>query len=187
MKCPICKKPRLKPHELEAGLPASTCRKCGGVWISAAQYWEWLKARGDTPPESPAVETPLPVDVKQAKLCPDCGHILTRYKVWPNVDFFVDHCGHCKGVWFDRNEWDVVRSRNLHDDVHMFFTRQWQERLRAEETKKQFERIYQERFGEDYAELKRVRAWIVQHPKRAELLAYLSDRDPYRAISEQRL
>jgi hypothetical protein len=43
------------------------------------------------------------------------------------------------------------------------------------------ERIYTERFGaEDYAEIRRVKAWLDAHAQRSSLLAYLSEEDPYR-------
>jgi hypothetical protein len=43
------------------------------------------------------------------------------------------------------------------------------------------ERIYTERFGaEDYAELRRIRAWLDAHPQRSSLLAYLDEEDPYK-------
>jgi hypothetical protein len=42
------------------------------------------------------------------------------------------------------------------------------------------EEIYLSRFGaDDYAEITRIRAWLQAHPKRPELLAYLTDKDPF--------
>ena len=185
MKCPICELDSLKAHRLEADLPAYRCKRCEGVWISAAQYWEWLRGREDDPPEGPAeAETPMPVeDAGQAKLCPECGHILRRYKVWPNAQFYLDRCGHCGSVWFDRDEWTYLRSRGQHDEVHLFFSDLWQEKLRAKETRQRMEKIYLDRFGaEDYARLKELRGWLDQHPQRGALLAYLTDKDPYRPV-----
>jgi hypothetical protein len=41
-----------------------------------------------------------------------------------------------------------------------------------------------DRFGdEDYARIKEIRAWLEQHPQRGALIAYLSDKDPYEALS----
>ena len=187
MKCPVCKRDNLTKCQLEADLPAYQCNKCGGIWISAAQYWKWLKRRDDDLAEPPiSIDAPLLVEeVGQAKLCPDCGHILRRYQVWPNVKFYLDHCEHCSSVWFDRDEWDVLKSRGLHAQVHIFFSDLWQEKIRAEESKRQLEKIYLDRFGaEDYGRLKEIKEWVDGHPQRGALLAYLSDRDPYRAIPD---
>ncbi len=82
-------------------------------------------------------------------------------------------------MWFDRNEWEVLKSRNLHDDVHTIFTAFWQSGVRKEEMRKNLDYMYLTKFGEeDYAEIKRVRAWLDEHPRRTELLAYLNDRNP---------
>ncbi|MDY7077197.1 MAG: zf-TFIIB domain-containing protein [Chloroflexota bacterium] len=187
MKCPVCKRDNLRKCQLETDLPAYQCKKCEGVWISAVKYWKWLKTQNDDLSEpSISVDTPLPVEeVGQAKLCPGCGHILRRYKVWPDVKFYLDRCGHCSSVWFDRDEWAALKSRDLHDQVHIFFSDLWQEKLGAEESRGRLEKIYLDRFGaEDYGRLKEIRKWLDGHPQRGALLAYLSDRDPYRAISD---
>jgi len=43
------------------------------------------------------------------------------------------------------------------------------------------ERIYLEKLGEeDYEKAKQVRAWLVQHPMRGMLLAFLQAEDPYK-------
>ena len=186
MNCPVCKKETLAKHQLEADLPAYQCTDCGGIWISALQYWEWIKGREEGPPDLTAdVERPIPIEeAAQAKLCPESGHILRRYKVWPDVKFYLDRCGSCSGLWFDRDEWDYLRSHEQHDDVHIFFTDMWQEKLTAEEARRRFERMYLDRFGaEDYRRIQEIRAWLHQHPLGSALLAYLTDKDPYRAVS----
>jgi len=185
MECPVCKKRSLRKHLLEAELPAYRCRHCEGIWISAAQYWKWLKTREDHPAQIAREEMPLPVEESaQAKLCPECGRILRRYKIWPNVEFYLDRCGHCMSVWFDKDEWVALRTRGAHDEVHLFFMDIWQDKLRAEESRQRMEKMYRERFGEeDYAKLRDIRAWLEQHPQHGALVAYLTDRDPYRPIS----
>jgi len=60
------------------------------------------------------------------------------------------------------------------------FTSFWQDEAEKGEKKKRLERIYVSRFGaEDYAELARMRRWLDARPNRAELLAYLTDLDPF--------
>jgi Zn-finger nucleic acid-binding protein len=158
------------------------CKKCQGFWISALKYREWLDKYEPDFYEQVDYDAPLPVlDVEQAKLCPDCGRILICYRVWPDISFRLDRCWGCNGVWFDHAEWDVLRSHGLYDKVHMFFTEPWQRKLREEETRRRFEAIYLEYFGpQDYAEIKRIREWIQQHPEGQRLLAYLNDKDPYK-------
>ena len=48
-------------------------------------------------------------DVQGAKICPECGRILLKYKVGHGLDFFVDHCSGCGGIWLDKNEWNALK------------------------------------------------------------------------------
>jgi Zn-finger nucleic acid-binding protein len=185
--CPVCKV-EFKHILLERNLPASTCKKCEGVWISSSEYFSWLT------PQEQGISTeqltlaqgeivvPLPVadTIRKALLCPDCGHILRRFKIWPDFDFQLDHCGGCNGIWFDRNEWQVLKLNNLHHAVHLFFTKAWQEKLRDEEMRRRLAKMYQKKFSqEDYEKIQEIRAWLAEHPHGRELLAYLTDIDPY--------
>lgn len=182
MKCPVCVEVDLGEVQLESGLPANRCGRCGGTWISSGQYWGWLEAHGEILAEHAAGEVKLPVsDSQRALICPDCGHILGRFRVWPDIEFHLDRCASCNGVWFDKNEWDVLVARNLHDKVNTFFTKTWQSKLREEESRKRLERIYLDRFGaEDYGRLKELKSWLDGHGERPALLAYLQADDPYR-------
>ncbi len=183
MHCPVCKSSTLRSDSLDDGLPAYFCDTCGGIWIGFPQYWRWAQQQDAIFP-NPLGDVPIPVETAcRAKLCPDCGHILTRYQVWPAVKFYLDRCGHCRGIWFDKDEWTALRARRMHTRIHEFFTPDWQEDLRDEEARQRFAQIYQERFGaEDYAEIKRLKAWLAQHPNGPALLAYLNDPDPYRVL-----
>ncbi len=181
-KCPVCQID-LNQSILEAGLPAYECGQGHGLWISANEYQSWLRNQPPTAsPETPGVETPTPAfDTTKAILCPDCGRILRRYKIWPEIEFYLDRCGACNGIWFDQNEWQALKARRLHDKVNLFFTEPWQRQLRNEEMRRQFEKMYLDRFGaEDYAEIKRIRAWLKGHRHGPGLLAYLTDKDPYK-------
>jgi Zn-finger nucleic acid-binding protein len=92
----------------------------------------------------------------------------------------LDHCEGCKGIWLDRNEWEALKARNLHDDVNSMLTTFWQDEAQKEGRKKRMERIYVARFGAaDYAEIEKIRAWLATRPKKQDLLAYLTDKDPF--------
>jgi Zn-finger nucleic acid-binding protein len=181
-RCPVCKENRLHEVSLENGLPALQCAGCEGIWISSNPYQLWWRAHR---PELPAKEPegpPEPVhDVPLVKLCADCGHIMTRYRVVPGLQLFVDHCASCNGVWLDRDEWAALVARNLHDKINSFFTEAWQTRLQEEETRATLDRMYLEKLGtDDYVRLQKIRQWLDEHPLRSMLLAYLEAEDPYR-------
>lgn len=182
MKCPVCQDDLLHQKTLQANLPAYQCKKCNGVWISSNEYLTWLKTHGPSLPEKPGDDASLPTwDTQELKLCADCGRILTRFRVLPNAKFYLDRCGHCNGVWFDKGEWDTLVARNLQDKVNQFFTKPWQARVREEETKGVLDKLYAGKFGvADYARIQEIRTWLKEHPQQTMLLAYLQADNPYK-------
>ncbi|MBT9313886.1 TFIIB-type zinc ribbon-containing protein [Leptothoe spongobia] len=180
MKCPVCSDSSLHITSLESRLNASCCSDCQGQWISANDYWTWLKHHGETLPEKEPDELPIQADdVQRAKLCPECKRIMLRYKVGHSLDFRLDQCGSCNGVWFDANEWEALKQRNLHDEVHLIFSAPWQSQVRKDEARKLLEAIYTEAFSDDYGKIKEIKSWIENHPEQEKILNYLSNEDPY--------
>jgi len=152
-----------------------------GHWIRGAAYWKWLEQHGPNLPELPddGERLALAESVKYID-CPECRFRMVKYFVGRGLGFSVDHCQGCKGIWLDRNEWETLKSRNLHDDLNSMLTAFWQEAARKEKRKKSMEQIYLGRFGQqDYAEIKRIRAWLDNHAQKQYLVAYLTDVDPY--------
>ena len=180
MKCPVCHTTDLQLAKLDVGLGAMHCDVCAGNWVSSSSYWYWLEQRGVNMPECESAAPVQIADQQQAKLCPECNRIMIRYKVGHNLEFDLDQCSSCNGVWFDKNEWESLQAKNLHDDIHLIFTAAWQSEVNKDERRKIFERIYQHKFGDaDYAELKRMREWLDKNPKRNEMLAFLMVDNPY--------
>ena len=181
MKCPVCKETALGPVVLEEGLAAHRCGACEGQWVNGGDYLRWVERRGPKPPDDgethpPAgAEEPPVRDNLKAKLCPECGRFLTRAKVGRGLEFHLDRCGSCGGIWFDANKWPVLRGRGLHDDAHFVFSDAWQAAVARRDREAQHERLLIQRVGEaDWAEVKRVRAWLDAHPHRVELYAALT-------------
>ncbi len=176
MDCPVCKVGGLFLKEVESDLVGLECRQCEGRWIQSYQYWKWRDGLGDDAPEVPAGEVKeLDVDDSTAaKLCPECGHILIRHPVGHGISFELDRCGNCGGTWFDHNEWENLKSRNLHDDVHLIFSTIWQKEVRRQEHEQAMEDFYAGKFGaEDFEKLKEIKAWINGHALKKEVRAFL--------------
>jgi len=180
MNCPVCKSLVLDSVELESGLPGWKCPQCSGHWLRGKEYWKWLEEHGPNLPERPDPESPLTLaDSGQYLDCPECRFRMAKYLVGRGLNFSLDHCEGCLGLWLDRNEWETLKRRNLHDDLHSMLTAFWQKTARQEERRRSMEQIYIGRFGaEDYTELKRIREWLDARPNKQELLAYLTDKDP---------
>ena len=181
MKCPICTSSELLPTSLETNLPALRCSNCGGNWIRGAVYWKWLEQHGPNLPELPENGERLTLaEPGQYVDCPECRFRMVKYLVGRGLSFSLDHCLGCKGIWLDRNEWETLKNRNLHDDLNSMLTSFWQAAAQKEKRKKSLEQIYLGRFGpEEYGEIKRIRAWLDGNRNKQYLLAYLTDADPY--------
>ena len=176
MKCPVCKTVELSLSTLESNLTSRHCDHCGGNWIPSFEYWKWREAHKENLPEQDAApHAPNPsTGVLIAKLCPECSRILIKFRVGRGVNFSLDQCGNCGGIWFDKDEWEALKARNLHDDVHTIFTAPWQSQVRSEESRRKQEQIYVNKFGaEGFEEVRRMKEWIDEHPRKQEIIAYL--------------
>ena len=88
----------------------------------------------------------------------------------------MERCGNCAGVWLDAGEWEALKRRNLHDDIEEIFTTAWQTKLEKEASADAADAALRKSLGaDDYTEIKRVKAWLAKHPKRSQLLAYLTE------------
>lgn len=191
MKCPLCKDKELRETQLEKNFSALECDGCGGYWVHAIDYWRWLKENGHrlpghedpkkpSAPETSTVEGEEPEVVEniEAKICPDCGHFLTRRKVGHGIKFRIERCATCGGIWFDKNEWEILKQKKLHDEVHVIFSQEWQENILEDEIRKNIEEEYLNIFGEkDFEELKRIKKWITEHPEKSSIISFLCNTD----------
>lgn len=194
MKCPVCRTNELNEKINESGLKVHSCNECKGIWVRYDDYYDWKTKEEnehifkiDTLSISQSTDSAesndyMPeYDSKKANLCPDCGRILIKYRVSKDIVFNVDHCGSCNGVWLDKNEWAVLVENNLHRKMNDFFTAPWQNRIKLEMTKNRFAEFYKKKFGDDdYNKLKEIREWINSNSLKNEIIAYLTDEDPYK-------
>jgi Zn-finger nucleic acid-binding protein len=176
--CPTCLQPTLRPAEAEPLLPSRRCATCGGQFIRGEHYYRWL----DHPDRSATTRSIAGVageviDTPKAKICPECGKLMRRYRVGPGLAFAIDRCSTCAGIWFDANEWEALRRQGLDDRVHFVFSDAWRTRLLRNELDAIARRRVEANIGSaDFAELQRVASWIERHPHRDELSAYLLTR-----------
>lgn len=180
MNCPVCSMATLQTVETDEQLKSLKCTTCSGQWIPASQYWAWIERHGPNQPERQPAEgdeaEALEVqETHKIKTCPECSHFLIRYRVGHGLNFSIDRCSACGGLWFDANEWDILKARNLHDDVPYIFSAAWQLRAaREEELKRRDARMLRQLGEEDFAEVERMKNWLAPHPRRSLILAYLA-------------
>ncbi len=175
MLCPICKKHTMSPVELAPELTGMACSGCSGIWLDRNKYDTW---RAKQPQDLPEISTPVQTvitETHKAKICPQCGHLLLPYRVGHGLSFSIDYCGSCSGVWFDRNEWDAIKAKNLHDNLHVIVSQHWQAAGRQSGIQEAVEKSYSRQLGTDYAKAQEVKAWLRNHPQKGLILAYLTD------------
>lgn len=183
MYCPTCKSQPLHAKTLDEQLPAHHCNQCDGYFLKAAEYFNWLDQRPEILPEKAYEGETLSVsNSTTALVCPSCTRIMQRYAVGHGTDMTLDQCGKCDGVWLDKNEWQALKGRNLHDEINRIFSPQWQQQIRQQQSEQRLTAIYQKRFGADYTRLLETQQWITTHPNKAEMLAFLNNPNPFKAV-----
>lgn len=181
MKCPVCTTVALAAFDLSPNVVAEKCAACAGLWLSSPQLSKWIdaiqtgKAGEPTAPDPPSATH----EQKTAKICPECGHLMTRYKASHKLPFYLDRCGNCGGTWFDGNEWETLNGGELRDQIHLIFSPAWQNRVRRAEQTEQLRAQFAAKLGPaDFAETSRIKTWLAGHPHRAAIVAYLvSEKD----------
>jgi len=168
----------LQPTELEPGLSAFVCPKSGGHWIPLSSYFTWRELHASaTRPLPPGYHPELADDCAQrALICPESGYLLVRYRVGSGLNFCVDRSPKTGGVWLDAGEWEALKSKGLHDELHLIFTAPYQARILSEVADTRLEDRFRARLGaEDYQRVTDFRSWLRKHPKRRDIVAYLLD------------
>ncbi|MGC1305807.1 MAG: zf-TFIIB domain-containing protein [Phormidesmis sp.] len=140
MKCPVCHCRSLNEVNLDTGLFAQQCNRCFGHWISSEDYWDWLEQRTQRKAGNPPAPVHLNVgshllpvvDNTTANFCADCSRLMTKAQVGRGLNFYLDRCSHCHGVWLDQNEWENLTQMDLHHQIHYMFSNTWQFSVRKE-------------------------------------------------------
>lgn len=175
MQCPICRKYTFTAIDLAPGLSGLTCSDCAGVWIARSEYDSWRDRQTGELPETATAAKIAVTDTHTAKVCPQCGHLLLPYRVGHGLSFSIDYCGACGGVWFDRNEWDAIKAKNLHGNLHDIVSVHWQSAVRQSDVQEAIEQTYKQRLGASYGKASEVRAWLREQIEKSLILAYLSE------------
>lgn len=162
----------------EPALQVDQCRRCGGMWIPAIGYGEWLERDREDGEAEQDVEVPE-FELRDGpflRRCPTCAYILGRYRVGPEVPFTIDRCHKCGGIWLDAHEWEVLKAKRLHQRLNMIFTQEWQEGLRRRQAAEEEDAYRRRILGSDgYERLLEFEDWVKGHPYRQLILELLAD------------
>ena len=191
MTCPLCdaefERAALLPADGdEPELRGFRCPNGDGVFLPSDLYFAWRDRHEPATEADPEVPPSDEVgDVKRAKLCPQDGRIMRRYRVSAEGGFWLDRCGACGGVWFDGDEWDASVAAGLLDRLPTLFSAAWQRQIEQSASERYWDDRLRTRIGAD--DLDRVdafREWAWAHPERSLIMARLGERPGEEAGAE---
>lgn len=179
MKCPVCDEFTFVPKELTHELQVLECSKCNGYWLQSFQYWIWKENLAsnlfDKPVQQVTSEIFTVNDSHDIKRCPECSKTLQKYKVGKGVDTTIERCETCRGIWFDKNEWELLASKNIHDELHLIFSSHWQKDAQQEEIDKRRAHEMESLLGaDDYAQLVSFSKWLEGNKHKRDILAHIN-------------
>jgi Zn-finger nucleic acid-binding protein len=165
VRCPKELNLNLAAGILSGGVTAHCCSSCQGAWISAGDYGAWQEKtlaqndQGNLALDHLPIPSTFEVDYKaspydsRAGLCPECGYYLVRGRVnLQAASFFVERCPACKGIWCDRNEWDVLEKVGMAAYVPAIFSDSWQSHVRVLEAEAREKQATVDKLGAPLAE-----------------------------------
>lgn len=161
---------------LGEGLKAFRCKSSGGLYIPAGCYMDWLQSQPARTPHLPGSDAGAEPagETSDALLCPESGTLMTRYKVGHGFPFSIDR-SITGGIWLDGGEWEALRERNFHDEIHLVFTAPWQKQVRDQQAQATYEARLETALGTELVErLRALRSELDGHPHRSLALAFLS-------------
>ncbi|MCB1225363.1 MAG: zf-TFIIB domain-containing protein [Verrucomicrobiales bacterium] len=175
MQSPADPSATLVPIELEPGLQAFRCPTTQGVYLLASSYWAWQRTLDHVFPRLPAgdetLDVPPPTTVR---LCPETGTVMTRYKVGHGFSFSIDR-SITGGIWLDGGEWEALKERGFHDELHRIFTAPWQASVQNAEREAALDKHFAERLGPDLKqEVQAIRDRAIEAGKLSDVIAFLT-------------
>jgi Zn-finger nucleic acid-binding protein len=178
MDCPQCKGYELEPTQIEPGLVAASCCKCNGVMLPLMNYRYWLDHAGvgDESEDLGAASSSLPIveDSTQAKLCPKCTRIMTKYSIGTASEKRIELCTNCDEVWLDNGEWRLLKALDMQDKLPKIFTDAWQRNIRLQRQSQSDRRHYRNLLGEeDFNKSDEFKQWLDLHPDKALIYQFL--------------
>ena len=180
MNCPICASPLERATLLHGDGPelrGFRCARGHGVFLPSDLYFDWRDGREPTGDLDTSLASGDVGDVKRAKLCPQDGRIMGRYRTTGDDGFWIDRCSTCGGAWFDGSEWEATVAAGLHGSLTRVFSDAWQrEAEEAAASTARRDRLAETVGAEDLDRADAFREWVWSHPQRHLLIARVSER-----------
>jgi len=173
---PSANKKPLSKKEIESGLMAYTCQESEGLYIPFENYWKWLSKQDTPSPNIPEMEMVSKVNPSQQtpKFCPETRTLMPSYEVGHGFKFRINRSV-TGGIWFDKGEWEELRSRNFHDEIHLIFSEPWQKNIREQKLSDAYTEEIKKRLGPSlFDQVTDLKNLLQDHNERDAVLAYLN-------------
>ena len=186
LNCYHCVSSPLLPIKLDDTLPALGCIDCQGIYRDLLTYRNWLerqpKGAEKQANEVSAIDTEINIDeldnTENALVCQRCRKFMLKYRINNEHENTINVCHTCDDVWLDRGEWQLLKHLNMQDKLTDVMSEPWQKQLRNEAREQAFIKIYEQKLGDDFERVNEFANWVVSHPKKSEILHYLSQSKP---------
>lgn len=180
MKCTKCQLGQLMPVFVDSLFRGHTCNHCGGSWVLVEDFVAWKEKNPEHQFTRDFQVEEEVVDSAQALLCPVTGTLMTKFKISSDTSHRLDYSAAVGGIWLDKGEWELLKKSGVAGSLNHIVTQSWQQQLREETTKDNFQELYTAKFGQDtYEKAKELRAWLQAQPQKADLRNYILAEDPY--------
>lgn len=176
MRSPVANHKQMKRISLVENMSAYQCPESEGVFLPVESYFRWLGRQSDRLPHLPvsneeheeAVE-----DNNSVKICPETGQIMQRFMVGHGFSFYLDRSP-SGSIWLDKGEWEELKQRQFHDELHLIFTAPWQSRVRHQRSQEVERGLLDERLGSELLnKLDDLKSDLAEHEHRQLAIAYL--------------
>jgi len=177
MKCTSCGKATLNSSYLEPQLPCYNCPSCGGNLLMLTDFLRWKDNNSVE-----ATQNTIHIEAEEtskAMICPKTGGLMTKYKISKDTEHRLDLSPSINAVWMDKGEWELLKEHGVANKLNSIFTDHWQDDIRSGESSDIMSAIYENKFGEHYAEIKAFRELLLKKEYRSQAIAYLMAEDPY--------
>ena len=177
MQSPRDRSTTLVRTELLPGLIAHECPTSGGVWIDVVLYWDWFREQEGFPKPSASFESPQPVaiddDNDKPMVSPRTGRLMRKCRVGSGLGFRVDF-DPSSGFWLDRGEYDSLREHNLHDELHLICSPEYQLALVRMQTSNAEQQRFERALGEESCQrIRSFASWYTGLRDQSVAMSYL--------------
>ena len=180
MKCTACKKGNLINSYIEGSIPCHTCDHCGGHLLMLEHYLSWKDMNDqNTVVNETSIEISVE-DTTKAMLCPITGQLMIKYRISKDTDHHLDLSPSSHAIWLDKGEWELLKTAGLSYKLNNIFSDHWQNNIRFESSADFLSTMYQKKFGQNYALIKKFREHLSVMNNKSEVMAYLLSDDPYK-------